>query len=387
MRFQGESLDISSKDSPWNGIYTIRVWWYNLGMLHTPFFDPSKTYKENWEQGPFGGFADGVKFAAGEPRFDFLGFKISYPLGIPAGPLLNGKFAKAALDKGFDVPVHKTVRSAVHPCNEWPNVLGAEIDGDLTLEKAQGKIVVRNVYKEPLSITNSFGNPSYDPEVWTADLKDAIAHAKPGQLVMCSFEGTKREEMTTEDYISDWARGMQMIKDCDVKVVEANFSCPNEGAAQLLCFDVPKVKLVASAIKNKIGDTPLVIKIAYFDEPSLRGLVKETGKIVDGYGAINTIPAAVVNPDGTQALPGAHRVKSGICGHAIKWAGLDMVKRLKSLREEFGMKYAIVGSGGVTVPEDFKEYRDAGADVVMSATGTMWNPYLAKEIKEKYPNA
>ena len=30
---------------------------------------------------------------------------------------------------------------------------------------------------------------------------------------------------------------------------------------------------------------------------------------------------------------------------------------------------------------------DAGADVVMSATGAMWNPYLAKEIKEAYPNA
>lgn len=356
-------------------------------MLHPPFFDPNKTYKENWEQGPFNGFADGVALPASKPRFEFLGQRISYPLGIPAGPLLNAKFVKAALDKGFDVPVHKTVRSKVHPCNEWPNVLGAEIEGDLTLKKAQEKIVVRNVYKEPLSITNSFGNPSYDPEIWTADLKDAIAHAKPGQLVMCSFEGTKREGMSAQDYINDWANGMQMLKDSGVKVVEANFSCPNEGAVQLLCFDVPKVKTVASAIKNKIGDTPLVIKIAYFDEPSLRELVKETGNIVDGYGAINTIPAAVVNPDGTQALPGAHRVKSGVCGHAIKWAGLDMVRRLKSLREEFGMKYGIIGSGGVTVPADFKEYRDAGADVVMTATGAMWNPYLAKEIKEAYPDA
>ncbi|MEK9161093.1 MAG: diguanylate cyclase, partial [Patescibacteria group bacterium] len=44
------------------------------------------------------------------------------------------------------------------------------------------------------------------------------------------------------------------------------------------------------------------------------------------------------------------------------------------------------GVGGVTRPEDYKEYRDAGADVVMSATGAMWNPYLAKEIKDAYPN-
>ena len=180
---------------------------------------------------------------------------------------------------------------------------------------------------------------------------------------------------------------MQMLKDAGVKVVEANFSCPNEGAAQLLCFDVPKVKIVADAIKNKIGDTPLAIKIAYFDEPSLRELVLETGNIVDCYSAINTIPAPVVNPDGTQALPGAHRVRSGICGAAVKWAGLDMVRRLRDLREELGMKYGIIGSGGVTTAKDFKEYREAGADVVMSATGAMWNPYMAKEIKEAYPEA
>ena len=205
---------------------------------------------------------------------------------------------------------------------------------------------------------------------------------------MCSFEGTKWDEnFTTDDYVRDWADGMKKVKDAGVNVVEANFSCPNEGAAQLLCFDVPKVKMVSEAIKKAIGDTPLVIKIAYFGEAELRELVKETGNIVDGYSAINTIAAPVVNPDGSQALPGAHRVKSGICGHAIKWAGLDMVKRLKGLREEFNMKYTIIGCGGVTVPSDFKEYRDAGADVVMTATGAMWNPYLARDIKAAYPDA
>lgn len=357
-------------------------------MLQAPFFDPNKTYKDNWEEGPFNGFADGVVLPhESEAKYSFFGHHVNYPLGIPAGPLLNGKFVNAALDKGFDIPVHKTVRSKTHPCNEWPNVLGADIPGDLTLEMAQKPIVVRNEYKEPLSITNSFGNPSYEPDVWMEDLMKSVEHAKQGQLVMCSFEGTKREGMSSDDYIRDWADGMGLLVQAGVKVVEANFSCPNEGAAQLLCFDVPKVQLVAHAIKEKIGDTPLVIKIAYFGEDALKQLVKETGSIVDGYSAINTIAAPVVNPDGTQALIGAHRVKSGICGHAVKWAGLDMTRRLKELRDEYSMDYTIIGCGGVTVPSDFKEYRDAGADVVMTATGAMWNPYLAQEIKAAYPNA
>ena len=91
-------------------------------MLHAPFYDPTKTYYENLEQGPFNGFADGVVLPIeGEPRFEFLGQKSNYPLGIPAGPLLDSKFVKGAFDKGFDIPVYKTVRAAEFPCHPFPN--------------------------------------------------------------------------------------------------------------------------------------------------------------------------------------------------------------------------------------------------------------------------
>ncbi len=357
-------------------------------MLHDPFYDPNKSYYENWTDGPFNGFADGVVVPEPvEPRFTFFGYPLSYPFGIPAGPLVNAKFVKAALDKGFDIPIYKTVRTREHPCHAWPNVLGVEIEGELTLEKAQKPLVARNVYKEPLSITNSFGNPSYTPEYWMADIASAISHARPGQLIMGSLEGTKWKGQSPDDYVRDWVEGMNMLVRAGVKVVEANFSCPNEGTTNLLCFDVPKVKLISNAIKEKIGNVPFVIKLAYFHLETLRELVKEVGTIVDGFAAINTISAVILDEKGSQALPGEKRLRSGVCGYAIKWAGLDMTRQLKALREEFGMHYTIIGVGGVTTPKDFKEYREAGADVVMSATGAMWNPYLAKEIREAYPDA
>lgn len=356
-------------------------------MLRAPFYDPAKTYYENWEEGPFGDFRDGVKLPQGSSRFDFLGQKISYPIGIPAGPLLNGRFVKAAFDKGFDVTVYKTLRTREYRAHPWPNVLAVELEGDLTIERAQKPVVVKNEYKEPLSITNSFGVPSYPPEVWKGDLTEAIRRTEDGQLVIASFEGTKWEGTSAEEYIADWATVAEMVVACGAKVVEGDFSCPNEGGTGLLCFDVPKMKLIAERIRERIGRVPLLAKLAYFEDSALRELVQELGDLVDGYCAINTISAVVVNPDGTQALPGEKRKRSGICGAAIKWGGLDMVRRLKSLRNELNMKYAIVGVGGVMTPSDFKEYRDAGADLVMSATGAMWNPYLAKEIKETYPDA
>jgi dihydroorotate dehydrogenase (NAD+) catalytic subunit len=91
----------------------------------------------------------------------------------------------------------------------------------------------------------------------------------------------------------------------------------------------------------------------------------------------------VVTKKGEQALPGKNRLKSGICGASIKWAGLDMVQRLKTIREKKEMKFSIIGVGGVMVPEDYDEYRESGADLVQSATGAMWNPYLAQEVKAK----
>ncbi len=356
-------------------------------MLHAPFYDPNKTYYENWEKGPFGDFANSITLPVGEPLFEFLGQKISYPIGIPAGPLLNGKFVKAALDKGFDVAVYKTVRSREYPCHPWPNVLGADIEGDLTLERAQKPVIVRNEYREPLSITNSFGVPSYPAEVWTNDLADCIRYAKPGQLVIGSFEGTKWEGFSQDEYIEDWAHVAEMVVACGTTVIEGDFSCPNEGGTGLLCFDVPKMKVISQRIRQRIGRTPFLAKLAYFEDSVLRELVRELSDTIDGYSAINTISATVVNPDGSQALPGEKRKKSGVCGAAIKWGGIDMVRRLKHLRDELGLRYTIIGVGGVTVPKDFKEYRDAGADIVMSATGAMWNPYLAKEIKEAYPDA
>src|ERR1043166_737435 len=43
-------------------------------MLAAPFFDPNKTYYENWEKGPFNGFADGVVFPTEPARFKYLGY-------------------------------------------------------------------------------------------------------------------------------------------------------------------------------------------------------------------------------------------------------------------------------------------------------------------------
>jgi dihydroorotate dehydrogenase len=105
-----------------------------------------------------------------------------------------------------------------------------------------------------------------------------------------------------------------------------------------------------------------------------------------GLAAINTIPANVVDSEGKQALPGQGRLVSGICGAAIKPAGLAMIKNLQQARQELGLskeQFVIVGVGGIMTTADAFEYYQNGADSIQSGTGAMWNPELAQQIKSK----
>jgi dihydroorotate dehydrogenase len=351
-------------------------------MPSEPFYDPAKSYLDNFEHGPFGLFANtSPAFPKTQPEHEFLGHPVFAPFGIPAGPLINGKFVKAALDMGFDIPVYKTVRTHKYACHPWPNVLAVKVEGDLAPDRT---LIANEDYSEPLSITNSFGVPSFEPEFWQRDMADATAYARPGQVVVGSFQGTLVESGSVADYIEDFKLGARLVKETGVPVIEVNLSCPNEGTANLLCFDIQRSRQVVEAIKDEIGSIPLVIKMAFYkDEKKLEEFLREVGKTVDGIAAINTISAEILDEDGKQALPGEGRLRSGVCGSSVKWAGVAMASKLARIRGELGQKFTIVGVGGAGSAAAFDEYRRAGADVVMSATAAMWHPELAKEIKER----
>lgn len=347
----------------------------------TPFYDPARTYDENCKNGPFGGFADGVVYKnSGEPTQKFLGEDTYLNFGIPAGPVPNAAFCKGAFEKGFDIIMYKTVRTTEHPCNEFPNIVPIDAGEKLTLEKAAAGLTTAEEFNDPIAITNSFGVPSFSPEIWQPDLIQAIAYAGKGQILIATYQGTNRDE-GEEAFLKDWVLGAQMVKDCGATMIELDISCPNEGSNQLLCHDTDRVEKICTLIKPVLGDIPVLLKMSYFtSQEKLEDFIKRLSPLVAGFNAINTIAGEVRKPNGEFALPG--RLVSGVCGAPIKWAGLDMVKRMVDIRKKSDKNFIVIGTGGVTTPSDYKEYIDAGADAVMSATGAMWNTDLAKEIKD-----
>ena len=357
-------------------------------------FDPSKTFDDNFDNGPFP--KNGTKTPyqnVGEPQYSFLGHKIYSPFGIGAGSLPTSKHVRYSFERGFDVICYKTQRSVTFPVNEFPNVVYLNVDGDLTLEKASKPLVgslSSNKPVEELTITNSFGNPSRGPDFWIDDMKQAVQAQGKGQLLISSVVGTIQDGFSSDDYYNDFAKAASLAASTGVQAIEINLSCPNVANEGVICYTYDAVIEISRRTKELVGDIPLVAKLGYFtpaQQELLEQIIVDSSHYISAYSAINTIQAAVVDEQGNQLLPGEGRLKAGICGAGIQWAGLDMVKRLDALRKKRSLDYEIIGIGGVATPADFHEYRKAGADVVQAVTAAMWNDNLAAEIKQSLKQA
>lgn len=350
------------------------------------FFDPAKTFDDNFDNGPFLDKTPAYQ-NKGALKYSFLGRKLYSPFGIAAGSLPTSKHVRGAFQRGFDVVCYKTQRSVPFQVNPFPNVVYVDIDGDLTPDKAAKPLTGHKASDQPLekiSITNSFGNPSRGPDFWVEDMKRAVAAQGPGQLLIASVVGTIQDGFSQDDYYQDFADAAELAVKAGAPVIEINLSCPNVASEGVVCYTYDAVLSIAQKTKARAGNVPIVAKLGYFapdQQELLEKIVLDTKDYLSGFSAINTIQAPVVDEQGKQLLPGEGRLRAGICGAGVKWAGIDMVKRLDALRKKHGLSYEIIGVGGVMRPADFHDYRKAGADVVQSVTAAMWNDQLAAQIK------
>lgn len=267
-------------------------------------------------------------------------------------------------------------------------MLPLDVQGNWTLEKLAKPLVTLADYPEDaqgLTITNSFGVPSRGPRVWVDDMKQALKGVGTGQLLIMSVVGTIKPGFSESDYYDDFATAAREAVEAGAQVIEVNLSCPNVASEGVICYSPDAVEQIVSRTKKAIGDIPLVIKVGYYkpdQQELLENIVARVAPSIVAISAINTLAGEIRDADGNQALPGEGRLRSGVCGAGMTWAGLDMVRRLDALRTENGYSYEIISIRDVMTPNDFWSYRKAGADVVQSVTGAMWNQYLARDIKQ-----
>lgn len=347
-----------------------------------PTYDIMKSWEYNYEKGPF--FSGAIPPKPTKKRWKFLGFELISPLGIAAGPLPNYNWIMTYAKLGYGSLTYKTVRSQATKSHQAPNVVIVDVKGTVSKDLDEPLKIVKGEQKlENLSITNSFGNPCPAPDVWMAEIKKIKKELSDGQILPVSVYGTNKEGMTLQELANDYAKAAKLAKSAGADAIEINLSCPNvlgDEDPNIFCSPTA-TSTITKTVRKNIGNFPLILKVgSYPSYELLTKVLKEIKGNFDAISAINTIPKKVIDDRGNAVLPG--REQSGICGAGIKEYGIEMVKQLVKARQELGLKYEIIGVGGVMKPQHVLEYLDAGANHVQSATAAMWNPYLDYELQQ-----
>jgi len=344
-----------------------------------PIYDIHKSYLDNSNEGPF--FNRPVPERLWPPEsewIDFLGYKVASPIGVPAGPLLNSKWTTLAGRLGFDIPTYKTIRSYEHPSHPLPNVMFVETKGELTRDQMGG--VVAPLSGEPnemeqLAITNSFGNPSRSLDYLQMDIHLATHALEKGQVLIVSVFGTGE---TRQELQEDFVRAALVAKEAGAPIIEANFSCPNVSSGGTLFHDPELSYELADAIVKAVSPMPVVIKMGIFlSTDNMQRVLKSLSQAgVRAICGINTVPMKVIT-DGNKPALGENRLQSGICGSPIRPLALEFLDQAKKIITDQKLDLDIFGCGGITEPKHFDEFLSCGAKAALTATGMMWDPFLA----------
>ncbi|EGG23745.1 dihydroorotate oxidase [Cavenderia fasciculata] len=354
---------------------------------HKPIYDLNKSWEYNLENGPFveGFVKQERKWAPKEKWIDFLGVcKVASPLGVPAGPLLNSAWIDFAAQAGFDILTYKTIRSNPYNGHAVPNIVYIDVEKGHQFSAADSGITVKTSPTTPtdmdsLSITNSFGMPSKDREYLLQDIKKANGLLADGQVMIVSVTGTSH---SAHEFVKDMVDVARIAVEAGSKVVEVNYSCPNVVTGEGQIYNNPdQVYEISKALVSELQphNIPLVIKVGVLeDKNKMEKLMLQAHRAgVTAIAGINTMSMKVIDRDTNEPALGPGRLSSGVCGAPIRQTAIDWISQARQVIDQHKLPLQLIGCGGIVQPQHFDDFLNAGANFCTSATGLMWDPYLA----------
>jgi dihydroorotate dehydrogenase len=338
-----------------------------------PSYDRSQTYRWNFDHAPQTTPAVEVPSVPG--AWTFCGRRVPSPLGIAAGPLLNGRWILYYAALGFDVLTYKTVRSRQRECYELPNLQPVACD---RLSRAGDTLLAADAMQGSWAV--SFGMPSMSPDYWREDIQWTRARLAAEKRLSVSVVATPEPDWSLDRLADDFARCAQWAAESGADAVETNFSCPNVATSDGQLYQQPEAAaIVAARVRAAIGLTPYLIKIGYVDSAeAAERLIEAVEPHADALSMTNCI-SAMVNDERGQALFGGQ--SRGIGGAAIREASIAQVARFASLIQRRASRLRLIGVGGISAADHVADYLAAGAESVHLATAAMIDPLVATRIR------
>lgn len=357
--------------------------------ISKPIYDINRTYLENSDEGPFFNFEIPER-KSNSKKFKFLDFTINSPIGVPAGPLLNSNWIKFAASMGFDVLCYKTIRSSENRGHPLPNMIYVDAFSQLNPRSLPTHLYKRDSTPKEISdiaVTNSFGMPSRNPEYLSEDIPKAYSYLNENQVLIVSVVGSSKNNLIDE-LIEDFVKVAIQAKEYGARIIEANFSCPNVAKNYGEIYKDPLLSFqIALKIIKAIDPIPLIIKMGVFENPiEMEKVIVELARAgVRAISGINTISMKVIDKNGLPALSET-RLTSGICGAPIREAAFEFITLASTINNKHDLDLEILGTGGIMESDHFDEFLNKGAHIAMTATGMIWDPYIAMRYHEKENN-
>lgn len=330
-------------------------------------------------------------------RTNIAGHWVDFPIGLPASIIAaHSEWIDFFAKRGFCILTYKTVRTVewqAHPKPNWVFLRDAIVNP----EKSERIVDGTDYWPENLdrvSMANSFGVPSFEPDWWEKDLARTRAIVREGHQVLiasvvASVEG---DDAITKDFVDAAIAAAKAGAD----IVELNCSCPNtKGEFAGLVYKHPEFAArIAKEVQEALRPTKtgLFVKIGYLAEKELAKFVFATAPFIDGIVAINTISAKIKTPNNKNVFPDNKKLKklinreeAGVSGWAIQQYAEEVARNLVKLRaevtKEHNKEITILSVGGVLNNNDFRKRLQTGVDGVEICTGAFLNPHIALQIR------
>jgi dihydroorotate dehydrogenase len=339
-----------------------------------PAYRIGETYDWNYEHVPSP--PRDLRIPACPGAWDFCGMTTGSPLGMPAGPLLNSRWILYYAALGFDVLTYKTVRSVARPSYEPPNLLPVESE-----PMARRTRVTAAAGDRWDSWAISFGMPSKDPRVWQEDVEAARNALPAGKVLVVSVVASPQAGWSIDRIAADFERCAGHARDAGAHAIEANLSCPNVSTEEGRLFQSAEASgAVAAAIRHRVPDLPLVLKVGAFDHrEQAAAVVAASAPHAAAISTTNTVAALVSDASGAPLFGGQQR---GIGGGTIRARCLAELIMLREVIVELGVDVRLIGVGGIASATDAIERLAAGAHHVQIATAAMLNPTIGVDIRD-----
>jgi dihydroorotate dehydrogenase len=340
-----------------------------------PRYDTSQTYRWNYDRAPQA--PPGIEVPTCRGRWTVCGRPVGSPLGISAGPLLNGRWILYYAALGFDLLTYKTTRSRFHECYDLPNLQPVETG---PIHAAGGSLVAMDEMRGDWAI--SFGMPSMEPAVWRADVEWTRQRLPKEKLLSVSVVATQQPDWTLDDLAEDFAQCARWALESGADVIETNFSCPNVSTIDGQLYQQPaSAGIVAERVRAAIGKAQYSIKLGHVASDDLAAeLIAAIGPHADALAMTNTISAKVLHPSGEPLFGGQSR---GIGGPSIRAASLAQVALFSRILREQRLATRIIGCGGISAAAHVRDYVAAGAECVQLATAVMVDPLVGCKIRSE----